>query len=150
MLNNEFYLISLWKMKERWPAISLAYEEAEGDIMKRKPRNPAKDKLVNERLISFSYGMIGMIQACAGFFTYFVVMAQNGFMPWYLFGLRQEWDAKAVNDLPDSYGQQWSYMNRKILEYTCHTAFFVSIVIVQWADILISKTRRNSIIQQPM
>lgn len=31
------------------PAISLAYEEAESDIMKRRPRNPFTDKLVNER-----------------------------------------------------------------------------------------------------
>jgi sodium/potassium-transporting ATPase subunit alpha len=31
------------------PAISLAYEQAENDIMKRQPRNPFKDKLVNER-----------------------------------------------------------------------------------------------------
>ncbi|GIY86148.1 hypothetical protein CDAR_186071 [Caerostris darwini] len=31
------------------PAISLAYEAAESDIMKRQPRNPKKDKLVNER-----------------------------------------------------------------------------------------------------
>ncbi|PSN28944.1 hypothetical protein C0J52_27828 [Blattella germanica] len=30
------------------PAISLAYEEAESDIMKRQPRNPFTDKLVNE------------------------------------------------------------------------------------------------------
>lgn len=44
------------------PAISLAYEEAESDIMKRKPRDPLHDKLVNERLISLAYGQIGMIQ----------------------------------------------------------------------------------------
>ena len=44
------------------PAISLAYEKAETDIMKRKPRDPIKDKLVNERLISIAYGQIGMIQ----------------------------------------------------------------------------------------
>ncbi|CAG7835368.1 unnamed protein product [Allacma fusca] len=31
------------------PAISLAYETAESDIMKRAPRDPTKDKLVNER-----------------------------------------------------------------------------------------------------
>lgn len=41
------------------PAISLAYEEAENDIMKRQPRNPKTDKLVNERLISIAYGQIG-------------------------------------------------------------------------------------------
>ena len=31
------------------PAISLAYESAEGDIMKRLPRDPQHDKLVNNR-----------------------------------------------------------------------------------------------------
>uniref|UniRef100_A0A8B9KXW2 ATPase Na+/K+ transporting subunit alpha 3 n=1 Tax=Astyanax mexicanus TaxID=7994 RepID=A0A8B9KXW2_ASTMX len=41
------------------PAISLAYEAAESDIMKRQPRNPMRDKLVNERLISIAYGQIG-------------------------------------------------------------------------------------------
>lgn len=32
------------------PAISLAYEQAESDIMKRMPRDPLHDKLVNHRL----------------------------------------------------------------------------------------------------
>merc|ERR1712123_475563 len=56
------------------PAISMAYEQAESDIMKRQPRNPFTDKLVNERLISMAYGQIGMIQASAGFFVYFVIL----------------------------------------------------------------------------
>jgi len=132
------------------PAISLAYEEAESDIMKRQPRNPFTDKLVNERLISMAYGQIGMIQALAGFFTYFVILAENGFLPPDCFGLRERWDSKAVNDLEDSYGQEWTYHDRKTLEYTCHTAFFVSIVVVQWADLIICKTRRNSIVHQGM
>lgn len=45
---------------------------------------------------------------------------------------------------------QQSYNQRKIIEYTCHTAFFTSIVVVQWADLLICKTRRLSIFQQGM
>merc|ERR1739846_259322 len=132
------------------PAISMAYETAESDIMKRQPRNPLTDKLVNERLISMAYGQIGMIQASAGFFVYFVILAENGFLPWDLFGLRKSWDSLAINDLEDSYGQEWTYRDRKILEYTCHTAFFVSIVIVQWADLIICKTRMNSVFQQGM
>lgn len=39
---------------------------------------------------------------------------------------------------------------RKQLEQTCHTGFFISIVIVQWADLLICKTRLNSIFHQGM
>merc|ERR1711972_1153607 len=133
-----------------WPAISLAYEPAESDIMKRKSRNPRTDKLVNERLISMAYGQIGMIQASAGFFVYFVILCENGFWPSHLLGLRRSWDSQAVNDLEDSYGQEWTYADRKILEYTCHTAFFVSIVVVQWADLIICKTRKNSVFQQGM
>merc|ERR1712223_769013 len=132
------------------PAISMAYEGPESDIMKRQPRNPFTDKLVNERLISMAYGQIGMIQASAGFFVYFVIMAENGFRPSLLFGIRKSWDSQAINDLEDSYGQEWTYRDRKVLEYTCHTAFFVSIVIVQWADLIICKTRMNSVFQQGM
>ncbi|MEQ2161417.1 Sodium/potassium-transporting ATPase subunit alpha-1 [Goodea atripinnis] len=96
------------------------------------------------------YGEGGMIQALAGFFTYFVILAENGFLPSTLVGIRVSWDNKYINDLEDSYGQQWTYEQRKIVEFTCHTAFFVSIVIVQWADLIICKTRRNSVFQQGM
>uniref|UniRef100_A0A672K3U6 Sodium/potassium-transporting ATPase subunit alpha n=1 Tax=Sinocyclocheilus grahami TaxID=75366 RepID=A0A672K3U6_SINGR len=132
------------------PAISLAYEAAESDIMKRQPRNPQRDKLVNERLISIAYGQIGMIQALGGFFSYFVILAENGFLPSLLVGIRLNWDDRSMNDLEDSYGQQWTYEQRKIVEFTCHTAFFVSIVVVQWADVIVCKTRRNSVFQQGM
>lgn len=132
------------------PAISLAYESAESDIMKRAPRNPKTDNLVNHRLIGMAYGQIGMIQALAGFFTYFVILAENGFKPMDLLGIRINWENRYINDLEDSYGQQWTYEQRKVVEFTCHTAFFVSIVIVQWADLIICKTRRNSVFQQGM
>ena len=89
------------------PAISLAYEQAETDIMKRRPRDPKHDRLVNERLISMAYGQIGPIQAGAGFFTYLVIMAENGFLPSRLLGLRKSWESREINDLEDSYGQEW-------------------------------------------
>ena len=43
-----------------------------------------------------------------------------------------------------------TYEQRKVVEFTCHTAFFASIVVVQWADLIICKTRRNSVFQQGM
>ncbi|CAD5112615.1 DgyrCDS1828 [Dimorphilus gyrociliatus] len=132
------------------PAISLAYEQAESDIMKRKPRDPLIDKLVNERLIGITYGQIGMIQAAAGFFTYLYIMADHGFLPSKLYNLRSSWDDRTNQAVTDSFGQEWSYGQRKVLEYTCHTGFFTAIVVVQWADLLICKTRKNSIFQQGM
>ncbi|OTF77329.1 hypothetical protein BLA29_013465, partial [Euroglyphus maynei] len=105
------------------PAISYAYEKAESDIMERKPRDPLHDKLVNSRLILGSYLMIGIIEASAGFFSYFVIMAEHGFWGWILFGLRDQWDNANINDLLDSNGQEWTYAQRKKLEQTCYTAF---------------------------
>ncbi|OWK16280.1 hypothetical protein Celaphus_00004547 [Cervus elaphus hippelaphus] len=46
--------------------------------------------------------------------------------------------------------KEHTYEQRKVVEFTCHTAFFVSIVVVQWADLIICKTRRNSVFQQGM
>jgi len=43
----------------------------------------------------------------AGFFTWVVVMGENGFWPSRLVGIRKAWDAAAINDLEDSYGQEW-------------------------------------------
>ena len=59
------------------------------------------------RLISLSYGQIGMIQASAGFFTYFVIMAENGFKPSTLLGIRKYWDDRNNESVTDSYGQEW-------------------------------------------
>ena len=87
------------------PAVALAFEEPEENLMRRAPRNVDTDHLLNEKLLFLSYGQLGLIQAASGFFTYFVIMAENGFWPGSLLGLRQEWDSRAINDLPDSYRQ---------------------------------------------
>merc|ERR1719352_1700412 len=69
------------------PAISMAWETAEADIMKRKPRNQNVDRLVTRKLICFAYLQIGIIQAMAGFYSYLVVLSDYGFMPHTLPGL---------------------------------------------------------------
>merc|ERR1719436_1293043 len=56
------------------PAISMAYEGKESNIMTRKPRDPERDNLVTWRLVSFAYLQIGMLQALAGFYAYMVVL----------------------------------------------------------------------------
>ncbi|KAF6292447.1 ATPase Na+/K+ transporting subunit alpha 4 [Rhinolophus ferrumequinum] len=122
------------------PAISLAYEAAERDLMKRAPRNLKTDNLVNDRLIGMAYGQIGMFQAVAGFFTYFLILAENGFKPINLLGIHLNWENQYFNDLEDSYGQQWTFEQWKVLEFTYHMAFFASIVVVQWANLIICKT----------
>lgn len=63
------------------PAISFAYENPELDIMDRVPRNSKRDHLVNTKLISFAYLQIGVIQASAGMYTYFLILNDFGIRP---------------------------------------------------------------------
>jgi sodium/potassium-transporting ATPase subunit alpha len=69
------------------PAISMAYEDAEADIMRRPPRNSAVDRLVTKKLIFFAYLQIGIMQAMAGFYTWMVVLNDYGYPPHILRGL---------------------------------------------------------------
>ncbi|XP_076750560.1 sodium/potassium-transporting ATPase subunit alpha isoform X1 [Xylocopa sonorina] len=132
------------------PAIALAYEKAESDIMCRAPRNPQHDKLVNKRLISVAYGQIGMTQSLAAFYTFFLILMLNGFLPDRLLGLRLDWENKSINDLQDSYGQTWTYDTRMDLLNEARTGYFLTIVITQLIDLVMCKTRVNSILQQGM
>ena len=60
------------------PAIALAYERGELDIMERMPRNAERDHLVTAKLISFSYLQIGILEFFAGMMAYYVVLNDYG------------------------------------------------------------------------
>jgi len=95
------------------PAISLAHEDSELDIMERSPRDQHTDKLVTMRLISFSYLQIGCIQALAGFYAYMVVLWSYGLRPEFLVGLDSnslyEWKPYDFRDGKNQYEGFWLY-----------------------------------------
>merc|ERR1719378_1714783 len=139
------------------PAISLAYEKAEADIMQRRPRNATTDKLVTSRLICFSYLQIGVMQALAGFFVFFIVlMSEKAIHPQWVFGseygnyrLAYGYSGPIPMDL--WFGESFlSFPDRALALRRAQTAFLASIVQVQWADLLICKTRKLSLFQQGM
>jgi len=68
------------------PAISMAYESMEADLMLRKPRDSRTDRLVTGRLISYSYFQIGVVQAIAAMFVWFTVWNDYGLKAAPLFG----------------------------------------------------------------
>jgi magnesium-transporting ATPase (P-type) len=62
------------------PAICLAYELAESDLMKRKPRNSKTDRLTNLQLFFLGYGILGMLETLIGYFVFFGVFQSFGFL----------------------------------------------------------------------
>jgi sodium/potassium-transporting ATPase subunit alpha len=103
------------------PALGLGRERPENDVMKQPPRK-REERLLTWTLLGMSYGIIGMLQAAAGFFAFFLVLHQGGWT----------WGS----ELPDS----------GLLYRTAVTSFFAAVVICQVADVLICRTRRQSIL----
>ncbi len=103
------------------PALGLGSERPEVDVMKLPPRK-RDERLLTWPLLTMSYGVMGTIQAAAGFFAFFVVLAQGGWV----------WGGS----LPET----------GLLYKTAVTAFFAAVVICQIADVLICRTRRQSIL----
>ena len=60
------------------PAVSFAYEEAELDIMTRRPRD-RDEHLVTAKLMIFAYAQMGVMQTFCGYMTYIVVLYDFGF-----------------------------------------------------------------------
>ncbi|XP_032530013.1 sodium/potassium-transporting ATPase subunit alpha-like [Danaus plexippus] len=130
------------------PAMSLAYETSELDIMSIPPRKPT-DHLVNRVLIYMAYFQVGLIQFFAGMYSYFVVFAQSGFFPSSLFFVRKEWETPAAS-VRDTLGRAWFFADRKRVERKAQTAYFVAICWTQVSDVIICKTRRISLLQKGM
>jgi len=150
------------------PAISLAYENAEANIMKKPPRDMNTDRLVTTKLVVFSYLQIGIVQAVAGFYTYFVVLNDYGFdpsiLPFFANGFKTEFQRPEGGPFTHfEYEGEIRWMKSCQITgdgYPCHDAdealahaqcaFFLSIIIVQWADLVCCKTRELSLVTQGM
>ena len=135
------------------PAVSLSYEKAETDIMRRKPRDPLVDRLINTRLLVFAYLQLGMIEGLSTCFTYFVVMGNFGYAPWALIGMGNFFCSAdkviVFQDKTGAYRDTYEYGRTEAL-YSAQMACFCSYVICQWGALIVCKTRKLSLFQQGM
>ena len=121
-------------------SMSLIKEKPEADLLLRMPRRPEKDRLANVKLLGQAYFFIGVpMLVCANAMA-FRVFQQAG-IPfsslWLSFG-----DVR-VNGVPVD---PILYQNTI---YRAQSVYFITLVLMQWANLLMTRTRRLSIFQQP-
>ncbi|ODN02567.1 Sodium/potassium-transporting ATPase subunit alpha [Orchesella cincta] len=127
------------------PAISICYEQMETDVL-RGTWHPKSISMITSQLMAHIYTQTAVIELAAGFFSYFATMACYGFSPLKVITIRILWNCKSVNDLQDDiFGQEWTYDARKRLEAYCQSVFFVAIVVMQVANVLICKGHTASL-----
>lgn len=132
------------------PAIALAHEPAEANIMKRKPRNAQKDHLVGAVLMCFSYLQMGIFEFLGCMYAYFVVFGDFGFPPMSLIGSADKFTSAYENSSEMFGSRLFTYDERMNALANANTAVFVAIVVAQWANVVACKTRFLSIADQGM
>jgi sodium/potassium-transporting ATPase subunit alpha len=75
---NGLMILTIDLLTEQGPAISLAYELAEAQVMTRPPRNLVTERLVSARSLFYSYIMAGVPNALVCMLAYFMVYIKHG------------------------------------------------------------------------
>ena len=75
--------------------------------------------------MAHSYLQKGPWESLGAFFMYFFILAENGWLAEDLLGVRNRWSSASVNDLQDSYGQEWVIADCFSSDYTVYIFSFV-------------------------
>lgn len=115
---SSFLMIIICCFTDCAAATVLAYEAPEADVLRRKPRKPKVDRLVDWQLMLQSYGFIGVIETLTSFAMSYWYLQRSGITfsdLWFQYG-----------SLPDSIDQD--YANARLAEAS--SIYFVNLVVM--------------------
>ncbi|KAK0207339.1 hypothetical protein IW262DRAFT_1450882 [Armillaria fumosa] len=104
------------------PALSMVNEKPEADLLLRPPRDRKKDRLINWRLLLHAYFFLGMIEARNGIPFSKLWLKYGGY----------DADPDLVKELTNK----------------AQSIYFYNLVMMQWFNLLATRTRRLSLFQQ--
>lgn len=134
---SSFLMIVICCFTDCVAAMTLAYEKPEADTLTRKPRNNRTEHLVDAKLIFHAYFCIGVIECVCSMAMSFWYMQRQG-LPfsalWLHYG---NVDPKYSPEFVTKITNQGS------------SVYFVTLVVMQFFNLMATRTRRLSIFQQP-
>ncbi|KAJ2723100.1 hypothetical protein GGI07_002859 [Coemansia sp. Benny D115] len=137
---STFLMLVINTVTDLWASVVLINEEPETDIMLNPPRNPKTERLVDVRFFIQAYGYIGMLQTFTGHFIFFLcIYLRGGIAPRHVF--------LAFNKWTDGYLGRTSAELAHIVS-TAGSAHFMALIIMQWGNMFIARTRTVSVFRQ--
>jgi sodium/potassium-transporting ATPase subunit alpha len=134
---SSFLMIIICTLTDCVAAMTLVFEKPEADLLTRPPRNQKTDRLANPKLILHAYGFIGIIECFTSMTMAFWSIQRAGIpftVLWFSFGTYPpQYDPNAINAAVN----------------TASSIYFINLVIMQFFNLLCTRTRRLSILQQP-
>lgn len=136
---SSFLMIVICVFTDLVQSLTLVMEKEEFDLLSLPPRNAKKDHLINLQIYGQSYlfiGMMEMITAHSMFFFYF----------WHEAKIPMKDLFFAYESYTDGFhGYSQDQLNN--FTNTAQCVYFVTLVMLQWGNMLSVRTRRMSILQ---
>jgi len=125
-------------------AIALAYEPAEDDVMRRKPRDSKKDRLASLRLLLYSYAQIGMIEFLVSFLGFLLVFKYHNVPMKNLIWASNHWSTSA-HPLTLTNGKTLTSSQQVEILGQAQALYWFLVVVCQIMHVYLVRTRTQSV-----
>ncbi len=136
---SSFLMIIICCFTDLGCCLTLIMETEEFDLLTLPPRNHKQDHLINAKIYAQAYGFIGVMEAVAAHSMFFLYMWKYAKIPVSsLFLAFEKWT--------DGY---YGYTSAELTNFlnTGQCVYFVTLVILQWGNLLAVRNKRMSVLQ---
>lgn len=136
---SSFLMIIICVFTDLFLSLSLIMEKEEYDLLSVPPRNHKKDHLINLRIYGQSYLFIGVMEALCAHSMFFLYMYRAAGIPFHALVF-------AFESFSDGF---YGYSAEELTHFNNvgQCVYFVTLVILQWGNILAVRNKRMSIVQ---
>ncbi|PYI03239.1 Na/K ATPase alpha 1 subunit [Aspergillus sclerotiicarbonarius CBS 121057] len=136
---SSFLMIIICVFTDLFLSLSLIMEKEEFDLLSLPPRNHKTDHLINLKIYGQSYLFVGIMEAFCAHIMFFLYMYKKAGIPFHalIFAFEKYSDG--------FYGYTEAELTH--FNYVGQSVYFVTLVIMQWGNILSVRSKRMSILQ---
>ncbi|KAJ5938182.1 hypothetical protein N7454_004524 [Penicillium verhagenii] len=136
---SSFLMIIVCVFTDLFLSLSLIMEKEEFDLMSIPPRKPRKDHLINLRIYGQSYLFVGVMEAFSAHAMFFLYMWKAAGIPFSDLIFAFEKYSAGFHGYTQDELDHFNYVGQCV--------YFVTLVIMQWGNILSVRSKRMSILQ---
>jgi len=137
---SSFLMIVICILTDVAPSLALIWEQQEGDLMKRQPNIKTGTRLFGFGTAFHTFAFLGNLETFGAMFMYFFYMWNEGrIKPLHLTRLFDYWS-------DGFYG--YTQLQLDELLFGAQTCYFVAIVMIQFGNLLTTRTLRLSMFEQ--
>lgn len=136
---SSFLMIIICVFTDLFLSLSLIMEKEEFDLLDLPPRNHKKDHLINLKIYLQSYLFIGVMETICAHCMFFLYLYRHAKIPFHALVF-------AFEKYSDGF---YGYTEAELINFQTvgQCVYFVTLVILQWGNILSIRNKRLSILQ---